>query len=328
MNTFPLFLSNKYNQIKNFFVDTSNEDDKIANLTLNQIESQSYINLTLSVEEKIEMEKRRRYQAYMSLDYLLSVLSYFDFFSLDSFNIAKKAKELAQLFDKKTVTSDLLLLPFFEYNPEIANLLGKYGINEKEVSEIISTTQDTYEKKVVESTMKSIKNFFVNIDIPMLSEILIVSKKTKYSYEINQIFEKAAENAIRRFKTPVISSDILLITMLESKGSRVGKLLKQFLKTDTNWYMLRYSLMKRLHNQELAIRTDVPKNQQYFAYLLKTQLPELQFDTLIEKDCLLAGVLLFRNNMIADAIKIDIYEQLKMDILASIKSNNSRKYSE
>lgn len=328
MNNFPLFLSNKYNQIKNFFVDTSNEDDKIANLTLTQIESQSYINLTLTVEEKIKMEKRRRYQAYMSLDYLLSVVTYFDFFSVDSFNIAKKAKELTQLFDKKTVTSDLLLLPFFEYNSEIANLLIKYGINEKEVSEIITTIHNSSEKNLAENTIKSVKNFFINIDIPILSEILIISKKTKYSYEVNQIFEKAAENAIRRFKTPVISSDILLITMLESKKSRIGKLLKQFLKTDTNWYMLRYALMKRLHTQELAIRTDVPKNQQYFAYLLKTQLPELQFDTLIEKDCLLPGVLLFRNNMIADAIKINIYEQLKIDIFGSIKSNNSRKYSE
>lgn len=328
MNTFPLFLSNKYNQLKNFFIDVSTNDDKIDQLTLNQIESYSYIDLSLPIEQKIEMEKRRRYQAYMSLDYLLSVVSYFDFFSLDSFNIAKKAKELTQLFEKKIVTSDLLLLPFFEYNLEIASILEKYGINQTELTEIIFDTQKTKDNNIFRNSIKVVKNFLINIDIPIVSEVLIVSKETKYSYEINQIFEKAAENAVTRFKTPVISSEILLITMLEAKKSTVGKLLKQFLKSDTNWYMLRYSLMKRLHNQELAIRTNVPKNQQYFAYLLKTQLPELQFDTLIEKDCLLSGVLLFRNNIISDIIKVDIYKELKADIVTSIQLNNKRKYSQ
>jgi hypothetical protein len=327
MNAFPLFFSTKYKQIKNFFIGISNEEEKFKNLQLNTIESYSYINENLALDEKIGFEKRRRYQTYMALDYLLSVISYFDFFSRDSFFIAQKAKEFTQLFEKKIVTSDLLLLPFFELTSDIKIVLDSYGISEKEVTNLIFLSQKNNEEKIIEKGKKSFKNFLLNIDIPLLSEALIISKPTKYSYEINQIFEKAAENALKRFKTPVVSSEILLITMLEAKKSKVGKLLKQFLKNDTNWYMFRYALMKRLHNQELSIRTDVPKNQQYFAYLLKTQLPEIQFDTLIEKDCLLPGVLLFRNNMIADVMKMDIYENLKSDVIASIQATSVRKYS-
>ena len=85
--------------------------------------------------------------------------------------------------------------------------------------------------------------------------------------------------------------------------------------------------MKRLHQQELAIRIDLPTNYQYFAYLLKANLPELQFDTLLDKDCLLPGVLLFRNTLISDAVKFDLYRELKKDIIASIKSTNVRTYS-
>lgn len=327
MKTLPVFVSNKYNQIKNFFVGISSEDNKMEQLTLDQIESHSYIDFSKPLDEKISLEKRRRYQAYMTLDYLVSVVSYFDFFSTDSFKIAKKAKDLAQFFQKKIVTSDFLLLPFFQTNSEIINLLEKYGVHEKELVETIYNSHKITNEIFSEKILSSFKNLVIKIDIPIFSELVIITKQTKYSFEINQIFEKAAENALTRFKTPVISSEILLITMLEAKKSTVGKLLKQCLKNDTNWYMLRYCLMKRLHMQELSIRTDVPKNHQYFAYLLKAHLPELQFDMLIEKDCLLPGILLFRNSMISDIIKVDLSKELKTDIVSSMKSTNTRKYS-
>ena len=327
MINFPSFFPKKAKQLKNSFTDPLSKNQEVENLTLSKIGTNSYIDLNLSLEKKIEFEKRRRHQVYMTLDYFLSVFSYFDFFSLDSFQIVKRAKILTQLFHKKFVTSDFLLFPFFETNSEISSLLEKYGIHQKDVDEAISTTYKIKQENVPVKNLNSFKNFFVNLNIPFVSKTFIHTKSTRYSYEVHSIFEKAAQNALKRFKTPVISSEILLITMLEAKKTKVGKLIKQLLKNDTNWYMLRYSLIKRLHSQELAIRTHVPKNHQYFAYLLKTELPESQFDTLLEKDCLLPGTLLFRNMMIDDLLKINFAEYIKKDILASIKSNTGRKYS-
>lgn len=327
MKAFPLFLANKYTKLRTLFFGLSAEEQEMETLSLKTFQSKSYVNPELTVEQKILLEKQRRYQAYMRLDYLLSVVSYFDFFSLDAFQITKKAKELTQFCEKKTVTSDLLLVPFFDSNKEVVKLLERFGINRKVVGQSIWNGQQPINQSFQQKGTKLIKNILLRIDIPIVSEFLIVPKKTKYSYEINQIFEKAADNALTRFKTPVISSEILLITMLEAKKSRVGKLLKQYLKTDLNWYMLRFCLMKRLHQQELAIRIDLPTNYQYFAYLLKANLPELQFDTLLDKDCLLPGVLLFRNTLISDAVKFDLYRELKKDIIASIKSTNVRTYS-
>jgi hypothetical protein len=327
MITFPSFFSKKAKQIKNSFIDPLSKNQKVENFASSKVEPTSYIDLNLSVEEKIEFEKRRRHQVYMTLDYFLSVFSYFDFFSLDSFQIVKKAKTLTQFFQKKFVTSDFLLFPFFEVNSEISSLLEKYGIRQKDVDEALFNTYKIKQENVQLKSLNSFKNFFVHLNIPFISKTFITTKSTRYSYEVHSIFEKAAQNALKRFKTPVISSEILLITMLEAKKTKVGKLIKQLLKNDTNWYMLRYSLIKRLHSQELAIRTHVPKNHQYFAYLLKTELPESQFDTLLEKDCLLPGTLLFRNMMIDDLLKINFAEYIKKDILASIKSNTGRKYS-
>ena len=45
-----------------------------------------------SIKNQIKNERRRRNQAYQSLDYMLSRITYFDFFSADAFNIAKYSK--------------------------------------------------------------------------------------------------------------------------------------------------------------------------------------------------------------------------------------------
>jgi hypothetical protein len=83
------------------------------------------------------------------------------------------------------------------------------------------------------------KNVFFNFEV-------------RNSYELNLLFEKSAENSLTRFKTPVITPEILFITMMEEKHTKVGKIIQKFLKTDTNWYLLRYKLIKMIHYQETS----------------------------------------------------------------------------
>ena len=141
------------------------------------------------------------------------------------------------------------------------------------------------------------------------------------------MFEKAAENALVRFKTPVITPEILFVTMMEQKNNKVGKIIKKFLKNDTNWYLLRYKLIKRLHYQETDIRTNVSKNNHYFVYLLKLNLSEYEFNRLIETESLNLGVSVFRNRLISQLLKVDIFNQLENEIHKSIKVSNKRNYS-
>lgn len=328
---------NKFNPFKLLFSSLFKQETPTE--LFDKTTAYNYSDSNLTTEQKIELEKRRRYQAYMTLDYFLSLVTYFDFFSEDSFLIAQKAKELGQVFEKSVVTSDLLLVPFFQLNTEMSEILKNYGIEEKKVGKLISISQsnsneksnssqkDNSSEKSPGGIKRVIRNIFLSSKIPFVAKKLVVLNPTKYSYEIHQLFEKAAENALLRFKTPVISSEILLITMLEAKKSKVGKLLKKCLKTESNWYTFRYALLKRLHTQELAIRTDIPKNYQYFAYLLKTQLSEAEFKTVLEKESLLPSVLLFRNFLIEDILQWDFYEALQADIKLSIKSKSTRKYS-
>lgn len=279
-----------------------------------------------TIAEKILIEKRRRHQTYMALDYFLSAVTYFDFFSSDAFKIVKNAKYLAQICEK-SVTSELLLLPFFSYPSHVSAILKDFEITEAMIETVVASLQKTKKENFFQKQKNSIKQTLRNVKGFFVRETLALNQNVKYSHEVNKIFEKAAENALSRFKTPVISPEILFITIIEDKNSKASRIIKKFLKTDVEWYLLRYKLIKRIHNQESNIRSEVVKNQHYFAYLMKIQLTDFEFNKLIENEALAKGISLFRNTLISKILKIDIFEEISEEIYTSMKITNKRSYS-
>ncbi len=292
--------------------------------------------------EEIQAEKRRRYQAYKALEYNLSSLTYFDFFSFDSFEIVKNAKFLAQIYEKKEVTSELLLLPFFDTTLEIGKVLKEVGFDEtfvqsfsvdlqKVIGKGTNQTEEGGIKKKIISFIKKISNqveeFVSEYFASDSKSEVIFNQKIKYSYETHQIFEKAAENGLSRFKTPVITPEILFITLMEEKDSKVGKKIRKILNDETTWYLIRYKLLKRLYHQEINVRNQVSKNQQFFAYLLKTELPESSFEKLIQKKLLSKSVALFRNLIIRDLMKKDLFDSFDIETHSAILISPKRFYS-
>ena len=81
--------------------------------------------------DSIKNERRRRNQSYQSLDYMLSRITYFDFFSLDAFNIAKYSKSFAQIFTKQHVTDEFLLFSFLYCDSNLSRLLDELGLKQK-----------------------------------------------------------------------------------------------------------------------------------------------------------------------------------------------------
>lgn len=286
-----------------------------------------HIDSTKTKEDKIQTEKRKRNQAYEALDYLLSLTSYFDFFSADAFNIAKEAKIFTQITNKKVVTSDLLLLPFFYSNSKITEILKDYGIYKENIDEIIVNYHIKPSENFIQENLILFKNFIKDLLCysPVKFFQIVPNSKIKYSLEINRIFEKAAENAFQRFKTPVISTEILFITLMEEENTRVGKIIKRFFTDETDWYVLRYRLIKKLHHQESFIRTEILPNEHYFAYLLKTRFSDDDFEILMENKHLSEAVVAFRNELISEILHINIYDILEQEIYSSLKANKFKK---
>ena len=277
----------------------------------------------LTTAKKIESEKRKRHQLYNKLDYVLGNNTYFDFFSKDSFSIIKNAKILAYLFSHKKLTSEFILLSFFETDSKITKILMEYGIDKQRIKELILTKEELnlkLENKV------SFSFFNVTEESKTTQSKIDLSLELPFSTDLYKVFEKTVDNAINRFKTPVINSDILFITLMEDKESKVSKILKKSLNNETDWYILRYRLLKELHLHESTIRGEVSRNQQYFAYLLKTKLSDTEFDQLIKKEVMESAVLLFRNYLIQNLLKVNLFESLSKEILKSNRITNKRKY--
>lgn len=270
---------------------------------------------TLETVEQIKSEKRKRNQAYYALDYLLSRITYFDFFSADAFEIAKYSKYFAQFFEKQTVTPEILLLACFYCDSSLSDFLKPYN-----KSDLINTYFTSF------LNTKSGNNFTTILN-SLKQQNIVNNENVEYSRQVNQCFLKAAEIAVTRFKSPVITSELLFLTLIEDKNSSVAKLIKKIIGNDIELSLLRYRLFKHLHNQESNIRTEVSKNQQYFGYLLKTQLSEKEFDKLLESKAISTGVELFRNVLINQIMKTNIFESLFKEIKQSIKLTKTRKYS-
>nr|AIM52762.1 ClpN [Ochromonas sp. CCMP1393] len=283
-------------------------------------------NFVLSKESrnnKILLEKRKRTQTYQSLDYLLSFITYFDFFSFDAFKITKHSKCLAQSLGYQKVNSDFLLLPFLELDSELTSLLEDSNLTRSNIKKTLFLKNQNPPLSIGEKILNKLPRFVESYFLPKI----LPDPSISFSHEVNLLFEKAAENALMRFKTPIISADILFITLMEEKNSNAGKLILKYLRNPLDWYLIRYKILKRIHSQELVIRNKVVKNEHYFAYLLKTQIPEIEFNRLSENEILDLGILYFRNKLLRKVLKIDLPELIRLEVNKSIKVTNKRKYS-
>ena len=157
--------------------------------------------------------------------------------------------------------------------------------------------------------------------------------KKKKNYEISfendvyYLFQKAAENSLIRFKTPIITPEILFLTLMEEKNIPAYQLLKEAINNSGSWYFLRYELIKRIHFQESMLRNQVSINQHYFAYLLRLRISDKEFQHLIENKILSSSVSIFRNTLVSRVLRQNIFTFLNRDIKESIKNINLREYS-
>lgn len=278
-------------------------------------------------EQKINFEKRKRHQIYKTMDYFLSNVTFFDFFANDAFEIIKIAKYLAAFSEKKIVTSELLLCAFFEYDFEINTILKDYDLTWDYMTELLFANNPRYQDKSIQTNIEVLDTFLQEMANRNSYEKDVDLNTIPYSHEITLLFEKAAQNALTRFKTPVISSEILFITLMEEKETKASKIIKKCVQNDVQWQILRYRLLKNLHHQESFIKGEIIKNQHYFAYLLKANLPDAVLDQIIQEEKLSVAVLELRNILIYEFLKIDLLEHISLEVNQSIEITKSRKYS-
>ena len=269
----------------------------------------------LTINDKIKLEKRKRNQVYSAINYLKSHSNKFDFFSSDSVKILRSANQLSKKFNQENIGSEFLLLAFFQNQIELLKIFEKFDIS----SELIENYIFTVYKKSDDIGQNS--SFFSK-----LKKENILNSKNEYNFEVRNIIETCIENSYR-FKTPVITSEILFLTLLESEKSSSGLLLKKILKNDIQWNLLRYEILKKIHYQETTLQGSISKNFRYFAYLLKLQLSDNKFEKLLNKNEFSFAIEAYRDLIISKILEVNIFQVLENEIKFSIRSNNFRTYS-
>jgi len=265
------------------------------------------------INEKIKREKRRRNQVYMALDYLNSRTNKFDFLSSSSISILKVSKNLTINFKKEKLSSDFILFSYFKNESEIIKLLEKFNITIENIEKYLTIGHELTKNKNSGIFSNFQEKNFSNNDI-------------EYNFEVKILIEKAIENSYR-FKTPVITPEILLLTLLEEKTLSAGILIRKILKNDIQWNLLRYEILKKIHYQETKVQGNMYQKYRYFAYLIKNELEDTKFDKLLEKSELSFVIQSYRNLLVSKILQLNISDFIEHEIKVSMNSNNLRHYS-
>ena len=167
--------------------------------------------------------------------------------------------------------------------------------------------------------------------------------KLRLSEELEDILETTIIDAVERFKTPVVTTDLLLLIFIEnlisetfpraSNADSESKVLNFWLHdffqsyTDNQLTMVRYKLLKRIHEHETKVREQIHPSQHFFAYLLQTRIPERKIRELLEKNNLEPSVSFFRDELMKQALRSNLPELLLEDVLQNIEDSSERVYS-
>jgi len=323
-----------------------------------------------SREEKLKLELRKQYQAYMYMNYYLSSYSYFDYFSQTALDKIIRSKIIGQEYYRDDLTHELLYSSFFStIFPETISKrkiwkslksldfilrshdLRSFFIQNKidEFQNFGNNNVEFYITKVIKPILPLVAvvnlSFFLTeiiLDLvpnkpTILKKIQTIFHKSsnklddlefknqlgryeivQFSDDLTHLFEKAVKNAKNRFKTPIINAPILFITLMELKHSKVTQILKKSVVDKIEWELLRYRLIRELHNEEVSIRFDITdKNQRFFGYLLKSQLEDDEFTRLVDENTIGKVTAFFRNKLMVSVMDMDLGINMRRDILKS-----------
>lgn len=307
-----------------------------------------------SFESYLE-EKQRRNQIHTTMDYNFFATTVGQFLSKDALKIIYSGKLIAYLLGEKVVTTDMLLYGFFDNKntyfsafkigritkEKITRKLHKkwskpLSLSSKIKNKILYPFQFFYygiDSLIFKDT---ITNFLVKNEIISASfsegEEIISSEQIIFGSGIYDILEYAAKIAKERFKTPIISSEILFIALLESSDSNAGKFLLEIIQTKESWLLLRYKFIRIIKKIEKILDMFIPSGLLYYDFLLRLYMSHRDFHKLLMNPIFhIFFVLKYRKQLLNKFLEINFLEKMKKQIYFNLfadlqEKNNYQTY--
>lgn len=194
------------------------------------------------------IERRKQIQVSTLFNFLSSSLSYFDFSSFElmenfqQFNILKKKENYSSFKDI------LLLICFFTQK-------DNYFINKSLKKFIIK-----YNKGKLKQDLSLFEKIFFKKNFQ-------ITKKT-FSNELKIFYEQSINNAYVKYKSPIVTSEIFLLTSITENPVLFKQFLKFFIKNKKQWFILKYKLIRHIYFENYSLNLYVKKTLWNYSYLL------------------------------------------------------------
>nr|QOU10640.1 ClpN [Poteriospumella lacustris] len=230
----------------------------------------------------------------------------------------EKYKEYPQTLKKNIEQKIVKMLSSFFLKDAIAKQSLKSFFNEPitSLSRIFLMKRSIKKKK-----SKLVSKYF--------AKLLSISKSLKqitFSSGSFLFFEQAMKLANEKYKTPIITTDILTLLLLES--SKVQSVTNRIARMPSLLKEMKYILIRSLYDNELAIKDENDRNLYYFCYLLKIGSSEQFFHKVIQKeDLILTGNLSLkafsiRDFLVKKLIRIKFLKLIENEVIKSVFVNS------
>ncbi len=306
----------------------------------NNFQNSRFFQLELQKSIKLpkNLEKRKRNLATFLFNRLLSQSSYFDFFNKEALLCLLFAKKLAGIFKQEKVTIEILFLSLcLTKDTNISVLLKDNGIYSDDLlanylgykKKIITSSQGIQSNlsKIVSSfqntnTKLGKKTFFNNI----LGLSIIDSNYTfsgfeqdflaiPFSDEVYDFFETLMKVAKDKYKTPIISPELLFLELL--RDNLVENLCIK-LKLLSKLSELRYLFLKKLYSEKALLQEKLPRSSHYFFYLFKIASTSNDLEQFITDQTLLEAKVFSLRDFIVKQFVLLNFNIFEEEILKSI----------
>ncbi len=240
------------------------------------------------------LEQCRKEFVGSQLNSLFRLISTFDFFSQDAFALMVKAKLCAHQYKAKHVNSKMLMLAVTRSR---LRMMQFYHVKIQHQLEDLVGAELKFDCLKLAAKRLLARAFLHTVKE---QEVLLPLSNTCLF-----LLEKSSKNARNRFYTPLISLNILILTMMEENQLNTGKLFKSALGSQLKWLVFHYKLIRLVYEQEATIRKELkPKHFHYF-YLLISLIPESKYNFELKKKRLQKKTLRLRLFIIKQALRVN-----------------------
>jgi hypothetical protein len=287
----------------------------------NLISDDDKIESLLCTDNPFVKEKRKRLQIQESLNYYFAGYNQYDFFASEVLEILHLSECLPAIFGTEFLTSDMVLHCFFEIeDPKLYKLFTQMNVtkiqSEHYLAEKWKTISLGFFDRILRKIKLKIKSLF---DLSLEREKVIKVNEVIYSEELKTIIENSIKKANFVYKTPIVSLEIFLLTLLEEKGSHSRDLFIKLIPNLRYLLQFRYKILIHILKIEKRMYRLIPTELLAFDYFLKRDLTSAEFYRLTNYPHKhYYAVLNYRNEIIKKILSQNYPEILKSQVVHEI----------